>query len=101
MSEAIPFRVIIVGAGPTGLALGNMLMAANIDFVILERHKSVITDSGACIMLWPHATRVLDQLGLLKGPSLSQKIRLHTKIAINHQGRQISSDPTFQWIEEK
>ena len=98
--DAIPFRVIIVGAGPTGLALGNMLIAANIDFVILERHKSVITDSGACMMLWPHATRIFDQLGLTKGPH-RQNIPLHTKIAIDHRGSQISNDPTFEWIEEK
>ncbi|KAF4627989.1 hypothetical protein G7Y89_g10161 [Cudoniella acicularis] len=98
--DALPFRVIIVGAGPTGLALGNMLIAANIDFVILERHKSVITESGACIMLWPHATRILDQLGLLKKGSHPQHIPLHSKIAIDHRGSQISNDPTFQWIEE-
>jgi 2-polyprenyl-6-methoxyphenol hydroxylase-like FAD-dependent oxidoreductase len=95
-----PFRVIIVGAGPTGLALGNMLIAANIDFVVLERHKTVVTESGACLMLWPHATRILDQLDLTKG-SLGENIPLHNKIGIDHQGNQVSNDPTFQWIEEK
>ncbi|KAI0001534.1 hypothetical protein F4779DRAFT_136274 [Xylariaceae sp. FL0662B] len=94
------FRVIIVGAGPTGLALGNMLLAANIDFVILERHTRVLTESGACIMLWPHATRVLDQLGLLKSPT-GDSIPLHIKKTVDHQGRERSGDPTFRWIEEK
>jgi 2-polyprenyl-6-methoxyphenol hydroxylase-like FAD-dependent oxidoreductase len=51
------FRVIIVGAGPTGLALANMLVAADIDMVVLERHDEVVTESGVCIMLWPHSTR--------------------------------------------
>ena len=98
--DTTPFRVIIVGAGPAGLALGNMLIAAGIDFVVLERHNTVVTDSGACIMLWPHTTRILDQLDLIEG---SQRgfIPLHTKIGINHRGSQVSNDPTFRWIEEK
>jgi 2-polyprenyl-6-methoxyphenol hydroxylase-like FAD-dependent oxidoreductase len=100
MMDEDTFRVIIIGAGPTGLALGNMLIAANIEFVILERHKSVITESGACIMLWPHAIRILDQLGLLNDPH-RWNIPLHAKIAIDYRGSQISNDPTFQWIEEK
>lgn len=94
------FRAIIVGAGPTGLALGNMLAAANIDFIILERHRSVITESGACIMLWPHTTRVLDQLGLMD-KAVRSALPLDTKTVIDYNGKQVSSDPAFRLIEEK
>lgn len=94
------FRVIIVGAGPTGLATANMLAAAQIDFVILEQHKQVVTDSGACIMLWPHSARVLDQLGLLES-ARSRSLGLHSKGTVDSTGRRISNDPTFIWIEEK
>ncbi|KAI1116256.1 FAD/NAD(P)-binding domain-containing protein [Nemania sp. NC0429] len=94
-----PFRVIIVGAGPTGLAVGNMLAAAHVDFVILEQHKQVVTDSGACIMLWPHTARILDQLGLLEAARRSS-LGLHSKGTIDASGRQLSHDPTFDWIRE-
>ncbi|KAI1174362.1 FAD/NAD(P)-binding domain-containing protein [Nemania sp. FL0916] len=94
-----PFRVIIVGAGPTGLAIGNMLAAADLDFVILERHSQVITESGACIMLWPHSARVLDQLGLLQSAT-SSSLGLHSKSTVDPLGQQMSNDPTFRWIEE-
>ncbi|KAI0184704.1 hypothetical protein EV127DRAFT_504361 [Xylaria flabelliformis] len=94
-----PFRAVIIGAGPTGLALGNMLAAANIDFVILERHDRVVTESGACIMLWPHSTRVLDQLGLLDAAAV-ESLGLHSKVTIDPLGRQQSEYPTFQWIGE-
>jgi 2-polyprenyl-6-methoxyphenol hydroxylase-like FAD-dependent oxidoreductase len=94
------FRVIIVGAGPTGLAVGNMLAAAHIDFIILEQHRQVITESGACIMLWPHSARVLDQLGLLQSAK-SSSLGLHSKSTVDPSGRQMSDDPTFRWIEEK
>ncbi|KAI0456766.1 FAD/NAD(P)-binding domain-containing protein [Xylaria acuta] len=94
-----PFRVVIIGAGPTGLALGNMLAAAHIDFVILERHDRVVTESGACIMLWPHSTRVLEQLGLLD-TAIDESLGLHSKSTIDNLGRQQSEYPTFRWIGE-
>jgi 2-polyprenyl-6-methoxyphenol hydroxylase-like FAD-dependent oxidoreductase len=94
------FRIIIVGAGPSGLALGNMLAEADIDFIIMERRETVVTDSGACIMVWPHTIRVLDQLSLMDCP-VEYSIPLRSKVAINHQGKKLSEDPTFTWIEEK
>lgn len=64
MSER-PFRVIIVGAGPTGLYLACALSKANIDFVVLEQYHTIVNHAGAGIIAWPHTTRLLDQLGLL------------------------------------
>ncbi|SPJ88799.1 related to hydroxylase [Fusarium torulosum] len=60
------FKVLIVGAGPTGLLAGLSLQRAGIDFVILERRKEADLNWGASVCLWPQSARVLDQLGLLQ-----------------------------------
>ena len=62
-----PFRVIVVGAGIAGLTLSNALQRADIDHVVLEKHKQVVFPSGASIGMWPHGSRLLSQLGCLKG----------------------------------
>jgi len=59
-----PFRVIIVGGGPSGLILAHCLNAAGIDFVLLERRSVLIEPSGAGLGVWPGCARLLDQLGL-------------------------------------
>lgn len=66
-----PFRVIIVGGGPNGLALAHTLHQAGIDYTLLGR--SPVTpnphnndEDGASLVLWPHSSRILDQLGLLR-----------------------------------
>ncbi|KAL4938561.1 hypothetical protein BDV06DRAFT_231691 [Aspergillus oleicola] len=61
-----PFRVIIIGAGPIGLFLAHALTLANIDYIILERHPSVLSDYGQIIFTWPQSVRLLDQIGLLE-----------------------------------
>ncbi|KAI1172483.1 hypothetical protein F4777DRAFT_512060 [Nemania sp. FL0916] len=60
------FRTIIIGGGPVGLAIANGLDRAGLDFLVVERHHTIISESGACIMLWPHSTRVFDQLGIME-----------------------------------
>lgn len=94
------FRAIIIGAGPTGLALANMLVSANIDFLVLERHHTVLPDSGACITLWPHGTRILAQLGF-EGSASKDILKLHSRKIIDSQGNLLSDDPTFRWLQEK
>ncbi|KAI1465635.1 FAD/NAD(P)-binding domain-containing protein [Daldinia caldariorum] len=94
-----PFRAINIGAGPVGLALANIFNAAGLDFVILERYHDIMKDSGAGIMLWPHTTRVFDQLGLTELCDRN-RILLKSKICLDHLGRQVSNDPAFDWIEE-
>lgn len=43
------FRAIIIGGGPVGLAIANGLDRAGLDFVLVERHPTMTTDSGAGI----------------------------------------------------
>ncbi|KAH7199517.1 hypothetical protein DER44DRAFT_729799 [Fusarium oxysporum] len=58
------FKVIIVGAGVTGLTLAHCLAKAGIDFVLLD--KGVVAPSfGTTITLQPHGCRILHQLGCL------------------------------------
>lgn len=58
------FRVVIIGAGPTGLYLGRALYEANIDFIILERGPPTFRERGNHLLIWPHTARLLHQLGL-------------------------------------
>lgn len=72
------FRAIIVGGGPTGLATAHALTVAGIDWLLLERQPKIMTNVGASIVLWPHALRFLDQLGVL-GEVEKAAIELRTK----------------------
>lgn len=75
-NQPCPFRVIVVGGGPNGLALAHALHQAGIDYNLLERSPVILTpdnnnnnnneDDGTGLILWPHAARILDQLGLLR-----------------------------------
>ncbi|KAF1838730.1 FAD/NAD(P)-binding domain-containing protein [Decorospora gaudefroyi] len=63
---AKPFRVIIVGGGIVGLTLSHALQLGDIDHVVLEKHKEIISVRGAALVLWPGVLRVFDQFGFLK-----------------------------------
>ena len=58
-----PFKVVIVGAGISGLALAHLLARANIDFTLIEAHKDIVHPFGGSYGIWPNAARILDQLG--------------------------------------
>lgn len=58
------FKVVVVGGGPTGLALANMLEQLKIDYVVLEAHGDITPRIGTGIFL-SNSLRVLDQLGCL------------------------------------
>lgn len=60
-----PFKVIIIGGGPSGITAAHVLERAGIDFVVLERRDSVIDDVGASLVISPGSLRVFHQLGLL------------------------------------
>lgn len=58
------FKIVVVGGGPTGLALANMLEQLKIDYVVLEAHGDITPRIGTGIFL-SNSLRVLDQLGCL------------------------------------
>lgn len=58
------FKVVIVGAGLSGLLLAHLLIKAGIDFVVLEARKDVVYPAGGSFGCWPNAARILDQAGL-------------------------------------
>ncbi|KAF4582771.1 FAD-dependent urate hydroxylase [Ophiocordyceps camponoti-floridani] len=58
-------RVIIVGAGIGGLTAALALNRAGIDFIIVEKHASVLEPMGSSITLTPGSQRILHQLGIL------------------------------------
>ncbi|CAJ2500733.1 Uu.00g035860.m01.CDS01 [Anthostomella pinea] len=96
---ASDFRVIIMGGGPEGLAAANMLAAADIDFVVLERAPAIVSDTGAIIMLWPQGTRVLHQLGLLQ-PAEGRFMSVRSKTTMTLDGRELSNFGVFDLLEK-
>ena len=65
MSEQSPpyFSIIIVGAGPTGLAMGNLLGMFGIDVLILERNAG-LSDFPKAISIDDEGLRVCQAMGL-------------------------------------
>lgn len=99
MSER-PFRVIIVGAGPTGLYLAGALSKANIDFVVLEQYHSVVTHAGAGIIMWSHSARLLDQLGLLD-EMIKCSGEFDNKTDLLQNGQVIRTNPVMGLMEKR
>lgn len=57
-------NIAILGGGVAGVSSAIALKKNGFDVSVYERHGSV-TNIGAGIVLWPNATYVLDQLGVL------------------------------------
>jgi 2-polyprenyl-6-methoxyphenol hydroxylase-like FAD-dependent oxidoreductase len=74
------FNIGIIGGGIGGVAAAVGLHRAGIDVTVYERAVE-LREVGAGMMLWPNATRVLKQLGLLEkiaalsGPSRHVLVR--------------------------
>jgi p-hydroxybenzoate 3-monooxygenase len=61
-------RVLIVGAGPAGLVLGNILRADSVDCVILERRsRSHVENRARAGFLAANSVRILDEHRLSAG----------------------------------
>src|SRR5215472_15883111 len=57
------FSIIIVGAGPTGLAMGNLLGTFGIDALILE-HNAGLSDYPKAISMDDEGLRICQAMGL-------------------------------------
>lgn len=63
MNEKIKTDVIIVGAGPTGLALACQLIRYDMDFVIIDAKKG-ITDLSKAIAVQARTLEIYEQMDL-------------------------------------
>lgn len=61
-----PFKVIIVGGSMAGLTLANILEQYGIDYVLLEKYKTIAAQIGASLGTLPHGNKILAQLGVLE-----------------------------------
>src|SRR5580692_181424 len=59
------FNIGVIGGGIGGVAAAVALRRAGIDATVYERANQ-LREVGAGMMLWPNATRVLKELGLLE-----------------------------------
>ena len=94
-----PFKVIVIGAGVTGLTLSHALSKDNVDHVVLER-GSLALAQGSSIGIHPHGCRILDQLGLLPAVEASC---LPMKQFVNRMpdGKELSRSDFFDFIRER
>lgn len=63
LNKTIKTDVIIVGAGPTGLALACQLIRYGVDFVIFDRKKG-ITELSKAIAVQSRTLEIYEQIGL-------------------------------------
>ncbi|WP_037607038.1 4-hydroxybenzoate 3-monooxygenase [Streptacidiphilus rugosus] len=60
--------MVVLGAGPAGLVLGNLLLAAGVDCVILERaERGDLASRARAGFLGAETVRILDRHGLAEG----------------------------------
>ncbi|WP_210571056.1 4-hydroxybenzoate 3-monooxygenase [Streptomyces sp. GESEQ-4] len=79
------FPVVIVGAGPAGLALGNVLRAASVDCVVLETEtREFIERRPRAGVIEEWAVRALERRGL--AANLLERAQLHTECEFRFAG---------------
>lgn len=99
-NPSTPFKVIIVGGGPVGLAAAHALHLADIDFVILERRPAIVEDKGASLIVHPHTFRVLHQFGILDD-LLQRGAELDHQLSFTADGHVSSEGNRYSLIREK
>lgn len=59
------FKAIIIGGGPSGLAMAHCLSLAGVDYVLCEQRESIVDREGAALSIMPHTARIFQQFGML------------------------------------
>ncbi|WSX65035.1 4-hydroxybenzoate 3-monooxygenase [Streptomyces sp. NBC_00986] len=78
--------VVVVGAGPAGLTIGNILRAAGIDCLVLETEsREFIERRPRAGVIEERAVRGLEQRGLAQG--LLERAQLHTECEFRFGGQ--------------
>jgi p-hydroxybenzoate 3-monooxygenase len=88
------FPVVIVGAGPAGLTIGNILRAASVDCLVLETEtREFIEQRPRAGVLEEWAVRGLQQRGL--ADTLLERAQLHSECEFRFAGERFR----FSYIE--
>ena len=83
--ESMEFDVVIVGAGPAGLTVGNILRAASVDCVVLETEsREYIERRPRAGFLEEWAVRALERRGL--AGRLLERAPVHTEFEFRFAG---------------
>jgi 2-polyprenyl-6-methoxyphenol hydroxylase-like FAD-dependent oxidoreductase len=93
------FKVIIVGGGPVGMVMAHALSTASINYVILEKYGTFLSDNGASVALWPNNVRILDQLGLLE-KAREIWMPIHSKVNLGPGGKVLASSDMLDKVEK-
>jgi 2-polyprenyl-6-methoxyphenol hydroxylase-like FAD-dependent oxidoreductase len=101
--------VLIIGAGPTGLALACQLVRYGINFVILDKHEG-ITPYSKALGVHARTLEIYEQLGLaqqaIEQGAIAAKARLlkggevHAELDLSNLGEGLSPYPYVLFLEQ-
>ena len=94
------FRIIVVGAGVTGLTASHALQKAGIDHVVLERGQNAAPPSGASIAMYPQGSRILEQIGCLKD-TIAASVPLERLVNRLPDGSVVMENDYWKHVREK
>ena len=77
-------EVVIVGLGPTGATLANILAGYGIDVLVLER-EAAVSSLPRAVHFDDEAMRVFQSIGLADGIGRDARVNVGTKFVDRHQ----------------